>query len=468
LATALALGDAGHRVTLLERDATPMPASADEAFTWARRGAPQVRHSNALLARLRNTLRDHAPAVLAELLEAGATEIAFTENLPESLSDRDPRPGDEDLVGLACRRTTFEWVVRKHVLAMPSVELRDGVAVTGLLVSGADAPPHVTGVRTDHGDFVADLVVDASGPRSASATWLADAGVVEPAEEVHPSAIVYLSRFYRLRDGATQPIAEGPIAGDLGFLKFAVFVGDNHTFSVTLAVDADDKDLRTRLAEPESFDRAARQLEVIAPWLDGRSEPITDVHSMAGLRNRKRTFVDDGAPIVTGFVAVGDASVCTNPLYGRGCSLAFVHAYALADVVAAHGSDPRALVLAFDDATSRELDPWFKAAVRQDNEARALIESNGATASDDGTVDPQAFMRSVFREGLLPALRTSPVVFRAFLRWFNLLADPNALMSDGEVVAAVFAEYERRHEREPEPAFGPDRDHFLAALAQPA
>ena len=37
--------------------------------------------------------------------------------------------------------------------------------------------------------------------------------------------------------------------------------------------------------------------------------------------------------------------------------------------------------------------------------------------------DPRAFMQTIFRDGLLPALRTSPVVFRAFLRWFNLLDD---------------------------------------------
>ncbi len=39
LATALALGRNGHPVTLLERDALPAVASADEAFAAERRGA---------------------------------------------------------------------------------------------------------------------------------------------------------------------------------------------------------------------------------------------------------------------------------------------------------------------------------------------------------------------------------------------------------------------------------------------
>ena len=59
----------GHDVTVLERDATPLPATPAEAFAhWDRRGAPQVRHSHAFLARLRNLLRDRAPDLLAALL----------------------------------------------------------------------------------------------------------------------------------------------------------------------------------------------------------------------------------------------------------------------------------------------------------------------------------------------------------------------------------------------------------------
>src|SRR4051794_28905962 len=107
-----------------------MPSTADEAFSaWARRGAPQVRHSHAFLARLRNLLRDRAPDVLEQLLAAGATEIRFTDQLPETLTDHDPRPGDDDLVALACRRTTFEWVLRERVLAREGVSLLDGVEV---------------------------------------------------------------------------------------------------------------------------------------------------------------------------------------------------------------------------------------------------------------------------------------------------------------------------------------------------
>ena len=115
LGTALYTGRAGHEVVLVERDATPFPPDPDAAFRWDRRGAPQVRHSHAFLARLRNQLRDDHPDVLARLLAAGATEMDFIAMLPEGM-DRTPMPGDDDLVALACRRTTFEWVLRSAVL----------------------------------------------------------------------------------------------------------------------------------------------------------------------------------------------------------------------------------------------------------------------------------------------------------------------------------------------------------------
>jgi 2-polyprenyl-6-methoxyphenol hydroxylase-like FAD-dependent oxidoreductase len=436
LGTALACARGGHEVTILERDDTPMPPDPDAAFAWERTGAPQVRHSHAFLARLRNLLRDRAPDVLDALLAAGAYEIPFMENLPPTLTDRTARPGDEDLVALACRRTTFEWVLRRLVLAEPHVELRHGIAAKSL--DGAN------GMATGVDGVAADLVVDARGPRSNSDDWLEGIGAPPAEEELHESGIVYFSRFYRLAPGAERPEYVGPTAADLGYLKYAIFLGDGDTFSITYAVEHDDRELRKALVEAEAFEHVAGSIFAIAPWrADGMSEPITDVHIMAGLRNRYRQ-ID-----ARGFTAVGDAAVCTNPLYGRGCSLALVHAFELADALPD--------LDAFHDATERELVPWFRSAVMQDAQARAMNEELPAE-------DPRSFMQSVFREGLLPAMRTSPVVFRAFVRWFNLLVTPETLMADNEVIADVMAAYQDRDNHPAPPPLGPQREELVAAL----
>jgi 2-polyprenyl-6-methoxyphenol hydroxylase-like FAD-dependent oxidoreductase len=457
LGSALALSRSGHEVVVLERDATPLPGSADEAFAWDRRGAPQVRHSHALLARLRNLLRDRYPDVLALLLDAGATEVRLTERLPPTIDDPAPRTGDHDLVMLACRRTTFEWVLRRVVLGLPHVRIADGVAVEGLAGLGGA----VSGVRVGGHLQRADFVVAANGPRAPVPEWLRALGIDVP-ETVEDTGIVYLSRFYRLLDGADGSDQSGPIGGDLGYLKYATFLGDNRTFSVTFAVGDHDDVLRARLLDAEKFERAARCLPVTAPWVDpARAEPITPVHVMARLMNRLRRFVDDdGEPTVLGFHAVGDAHTCTNPLYGRGCSLAIVQAALLADAAATHPDDAAARARQYEAASAREVEPWYHAAVAQDRRSRADAAGDDLAAGDDEA----AFMRTVMRDGLLPAMRTDATVLRAFIRTFNLLTPPDALLRDSDVIGRVLQVWQDRDNRPPEPVLGPPRDEMLAVL----
>src|SRR5689334_11767697 len=91
LTAALALGRAGHDVTLLERDGLPISADAEEAFLAERRGAPQVHQTHGFLARMQVVLRERFPDVLDALLAAGGMTMPTTNNLG------DPEPGDEDL-----------------------------------------------------------------------------------------------------------------------------------------------------------------------------------------------------------------------------------------------------------------------------------------------------------------------------------------------------------------------------------
>ena len=428
----------GHDVVLLERDATPLPADPDEAFHWDRRGAPQVRHSHAFLARGRNVLRDHLPEVRDALLAAGVREVGWSDMIPDTIADKSPRPGDEDLVMLACRRTTFEWTLRKVALEAHGIDLRDGVGVTGLVMDGS----RVVGVRTDAGEERADLVVDATGRPSRLVEML------DVPEQKSDTGIVYLSRFYRLRGDAPN---EFPFMGaDLGYIKFAVFRGDNDTFSITIAQATDDTELRD-LRDPARFDAAVMVVELMKIWADPAvSEPISDLHYMGGLFNRVRWFVRAGNPVVTGLVAVGDASVCTNPLYGRGCSLGLVHGTLLADAI--RSGEP--IELALDEATKRELVPWYEASVAQDR-------VNAQVARGEKLSDADEYMRSVVQDGLFHLVRTDADVSRVWTRGFNLLSAPYDMLTDQSVMPRVLEAWEHREEREPEPLPGPDRETFL-------
>lgn len=471
LGSALFLARDGHQVTLLERDATPLPDSPADAFEgWDRRGAPQVRHSHVFLARLRNLLRDRAPDVLEALLEAGAEELPIANLLREGIDDPSPRPGDDDLTLIACRRLTFEWVLHRKVEAEPRVKLRDGCTVEGLEIETTGSLPRVTGVRIAGGETLAtDLVVDAAGRRSGLGHWLELAGVELPESESEPCGIFYCSRFYRLRDDTVAPDRDTTIGADLGYLKYAIFHGDSKIFSVTFAAAPEDRPLRALLRQ-RPFTAAAEALPATRVWIDTAvAEPITPVYAMDSLRNARRFFLRDGRPLALGLAVVGDAAIHSNPLYGHGCSFALVHAAMLADRLAKHGEDLEGFALALEEDVEREIVPWYRMARTQDREAArwaAKLRGDGPPAeapSQGAAVDPRAYLRDLMRRGLVPALGLDATVLRAFLRGFNLLDPPGGLMKQPDLLRRVLDVYQRRDERV-EPDLGPDRRGMIEIL----
>lgn len=463
LLAALMLARDGHHVTVYERDDTDVPATADEAFdTWDRRGAAHARQSHAILARLRRILRDRAPDVLEELLAQGATELSVDRILPPDITDREPRNGDDDLVLLCVRRLTIEWVLRKAVTAERGVSWRGGVGVAGLLADGTD----VRGLQLEDGSTVnADLVVLAGGRHSPVMEWIAGlSGTVQPTEEASEAGIVYLSRFYRLREGQELPLlTKDGAGGDIGYIAFAGFYGDNDTFSITFGVPTGDRELFSALRNADAWEAAIRTLKPLDPWTaEGLADPITGVESMAGLRNRLRRFVVDGEPVATGLVVIGDALQGSNPWYGKGCALAGIAAEELSRALRLHGRDRVALAQAMDAAARAELEPHYNLAVRQDADRIRLHTSMQEGSEPDPLA---AATRDFVLNGLLPATRVDADVFRAFFRSFNMLDAPDALLSDQMVMAAAFAAHAAKDQRPPTPTLGPDRDEFLAVMA---
>lgn len=75
--------------------------------------------------------------------------------------------------------------------------MHGAVRVTGLLATPG-RPAHVTGVRTDRGERAADLVVDATGRRSALDAWLADIHARPTVTHWAECGVAYYSRHYRL------------------------------------------------------------------------------------------------------------------------------------------------------------------------------------------------------------------------------------------------------------------------------
>ncbi|HZP43792.1 MAG TPA: NAD(P)-binding protein [Candidatus Binatia bacterium] len=441
LAAARLLARRFTRVVVLERDERTDAPSPEDAFTtWQRGGVPQFRHSHAFLARLRQVLLAHLPDVLERLRAAGVREIPLAELVPPGMR-LPPREDDEDVVLLACRRAAFEWSLRESARACPGVALHEGEIAIGLTGTSADgARPVVTGVRlADGGVLPASLVVDATGRRSRAPEWLAALGAPPPRERSAEIGIHYYTRFYRLRRGRAPQGTTGLVAGDLGWVKLAVFPGDNQTFSITVGLPAGESRLKD-LSDPRRFERFLAAFPGIAPWrARGVSVPIagrtTPVLAMGQLRNRLRRFVDREGPLAPGFVAIGDAAYHSNPIYGRGATSAVVQAALLDEALARHPNDVRAASGWLDRRSEVELGPFWEAAVSADR--RALGEPPNGDLRDPLAwltgVAEQAFGWFVDR-GMLPASRVDPAVFRSLMRVFNMLEPPERLFLDPDVV----------------------------------
>jgi len=98
LGTALLLARDGHDVTVLERDADPVPDSLQDAWdVWPRKGIAQFRQPHNFMPGLRLLLEKELPDVQDALGRAGASRFDLVNPLPPSLADRSPRPIDERL-----------------------------------------------------------------------------------------------------------------------------------------------------------------------------------------------------------------------------------------------------------------------------------------------------------------------------------------------------------------------------------
>jgi len=232
------------------------------------------------------------------------------------------------------------------------------------------------------------------------------------------------------------------------------FPADNRTFSVTIAVSADDP-LRRRVRQPAVFDRVLAAVPLTRAWIE-RGDPISGVHLLGRIENRWRRLVDaSGRPLVGGFVLVGDASIHTNPTFGRGVSLAFAQAQQLAATAARVTDDPVGYVADLERWTAENLGIWFESQVAADSTRLEHIAAGLRGEHRPPPGDPiNRFIAAMF--ALAP---TDDLVARALARIGHLLMDPRQLFRDAAVVGRVRAHLDEHPVIDP-PVAGPSRAEF--------
>lgn len=340
--------------------------------------------------------------------------------------------GFEDDVVLSSRRLVYEAVLRRKVEAEASIQVRSGVYLRGVIACGGGSVPTVTGLRTGNGEMIhADLVVDSCGQRSAAASWLRDIEAPPIATTLRPFGLHYFARHYRLRPGTSYPTNNVPVRQITPYGQFIVFGGDNRTFSLGGCLSKEDPH-KTALRDGSIFDRVLSAIPALAPWLDV-GVPISDVHLMAGLANRRRSLVVNGAPIVKGYVLIGDASIYTNATFGQGIALGFWQAQKLAHLCARIGRDDDSLVRELEAWTDRTLGPRFEVQSMSDESTVETIRAGilGALLPAPGKAH-----RSMLAVAAL-ADKGDGLAAAALARVQNLLAEPADILAEPDLAERV-------------------------------
>jgi 2-polyprenyl-6-methoxyphenol hydroxylase-like FAD-dependent oxidoreductase len=420
LAAALLLARDGHRVHLVERDDVGFECDEDPT-RWRRKGVPHFLQPHAIIPRGRNEMRLHWSDVYQSLLDAGAHEVDARPKLPGVA-----QPDDEELQYLAVRRPMIERALRQAVLAEESITVLSGARVTGVRVTRQ----RVSALEVDGSPLATELLVDAAGRRSEAPHWLEQAGVDVGPVLSSDCGVVYYSRYYQLRNGYELP--DGPWLlgprGDLGYISFTTFPGDNGTFAVLFAVPTGVPQWRA-LKEPDVFERVVASIPSLGSWVDrARVDPLTSVLTMAGLHNTLRLF-DSSA--VEGYLPIGDALTHTDPVLAHGLSFGLIHAAQ----VAASLRDHEDLADASSDyATSTAV------AIRERYELATALDEQRLRMWTGGSVSLSAIGGDSALFSLVAVGAVAPFdgeIMRVFVRRMGLLDSTTVLDGDAALLARI-------------------------------
>lgn len=238
LLVARVLSDFYSEVTVVERDAL-----SDQPVT--RRGVPQGVMPHIPAARGMRIMDELFPKFLDELVVAGAriwndgdlSRLCVTFNGHQFQRVRTiPDPGR--LAMYFVHRPFLEWRLRRRVVALPNVEIRDGHDAVRL--ASTARRDRVTGVVVAHRDsgteatLTSDLVVDATGRGSRTPVFLEQLGFRRPKESELTVHVTYAGLPVRLPPGALREFIAFAAPQPARPRGYAMFAGQDDTYMLAV------------------------------------------------------------------------------------------------------------------------------------------------------------------------------------------------------------------------------------------
>jgi 2-polyprenyl-6-methoxyphenol hydroxylase-like FAD-dependent oxidoreductase len=335
MAAARVLANHFENVTIIDRDR--LPAEPDH-----RPGVPQSFQAHNLIAEGRRVFEQLFPGLDGALAAAGSPLLDLVNEGHLHFGAGLLARGPSDAKVRCVTRIRLEWEVRRRLADLPNVRTIDNARAAGLLTTsskervlgvqlekvahdGADVPSHLE----------AELVVDASGRRSAACEWLTGLGYPAPEVTCVDGHISYSSRLYeeiRLPEGTGGlfSFARVPDTPRIGVI-FTVEGGRSLAFVAGIG-----KDNRAPTEDKAFLEFARSLIDPIVYEHLRDAKPLTPARAYRQSDNQWRHYAGL-ARLPERFVPLGDAVCAFNPIYGQGMTVAALEAAALGDEIAVGG-----------------------------------------------------------------------------------------------------------------------------------
>ncbi|WP_097233698.1 NAD(P)/FAD-dependent oxidoreductase [Streptomyces zhaozhouensis] len=335
LLTARVLAEAYDDVIVVERD--PLTDhDCSVPHVCPRRGVPQDYHVHGLLTRGRLLIEEMFPGITDELLASGAVAGDVTDDVLWVVNGRHLPRTHSDMLMLSLSRPHLEQRVRARVRALPNVRfLVRHSAVAPLLAPGERRVVGVTVTDTaGTRDLRGDLVVDTTGWRSRTPTWLERLGYPEVEEERQNVGVGYATQYFRLTPDAMKGVISEMVAASPASPRGAMSLRIEGGRTVVTAFGFRGDHAPT---DPEAYLAYLKSLSApdIYETVRGQ-EPLADPVAFRFPYNMRRRY-ERLTDLPEGLLVLGDAVCRLNPIYGQGTTVAALETTVLRDHVTRFG-----------------------------------------------------------------------------------------------------------------------------------